>query len=144
MMRTTTIQIPVSLRDRLERRKQHPRQPYSEVIVAALDRTEDSPVLEPRPANGDPILHRHRRALRALARRHGLVVSVFGSRARGTARDDSDLDLLYVLGEGRTLFDVIAFKQDAESLTGVPVEMLSASISRPRLRARVQEHAIAL
>lgn len=142
MVHSTTIQIPVSLRDRLARLKTHPRQAYSEIITTALDHLDSG--RPPTRVDGDPILHRHRKALRALARRHGLIVSVFGSRARGAARPDSDLDLLYVLTEDRTLFDVVAFKLDAESLVGVPVDMLSASISRAGLRERVKQDVVAL
>jgi uncharacterized protein len=144
MGKTTTIQISVSLRERLENMKQHPRQPYEEVIAAALDRRTPSSEDTPSGGREDPILRRHRKALRALARRHGLVVSAFGSRARGEARPDSDLDLLYVLGEDRTLFDVVAFKLDAEALTGVPVDMLSAAISRPGLKSRVAKDVVAV
>ena len=34
---STTLVVPTALRDRLARLKSHPRQPYHEVISAALD-----------------------------------------------------------------------------------------------------------
>lgn len=37
----TTIQVPEALKARLARLKTHPRQPYSEVIAAALDYLEE-------------------------------------------------------------------------------------------------------
>ena len=33
----TTLEVPIALRDRVKRLKSHPRQPYHEVIAAALD-----------------------------------------------------------------------------------------------------------
>lgn len=37
----TTIQVPEKLKARLDRLKQHPRQPYAEVIAEAIDRMEE-------------------------------------------------------------------------------------------------------
>jgi hypothetical protein len=37
----TVIEIPIVLRDRLARQRQHPRQAYYEVIEAALDVWDD-------------------------------------------------------------------------------------------------------
>ena len=48
-----------------------------------------------------------------VARSHGAQsVRVFGSRARGDAGPESDLDLLVGLEPGRSLLDLIAIKQD--------------------------------
>jgi predicted nucleotidyltransferase len=146
-MQTTTIQIPQELRARLERLKAHPRQPYYEVIVAALDRVPAQAAAAPSgPAgNPDPLIQRHRKALKAMARKHGLRIGIFGSRARGTARQDSDLDVVYTLEPDRTLLDAVGFKQDAEELIGVKVDLLSAEgIHRPKLKSELETEAFFL
>ena len=52
-------------------------------------------------------------------------VRVFGSFARGTARPDSDLDLLINLEPGRDLLDLVAIKQDLEELLGRQVHVVT-------------------
>jgi hypothetical protein len=51
----------------------------------------------------------------AIAARHGgRNVRVFGSRARGEARADSDLDLLVDMEPGRSLLDLATIKAEIE------------------------------
>ena len=51
--------------------------------------------------------------LKETAARHGAHnVRVFGSVARGTATQESDLDLLVDFEPGRNLFDLVGFKQE--------------------------------
>jgi len=51
-------------------------------------------------------LDEHREEILSLAARHGArKVRVFGSMARGDAREDSDVDLLVEFEAGRSLFD---------------------------------------
>src|SRR5690606_41738757 len=59
-----------------------------------------------------------------VASMHGATdVRVFGSRARGDAREDSDLDLLVTLEEGRGLLDLVAIKQDLEDALRLHVDV---------------------
>ena len=54
-----------------------------------------------------------RQEILRIATSHGAHnVRVFGSRSRGKASRDSDLDLLIQLEAGRSLLDLIAIKQD--------------------------------
>jgi uncharacterized protein len=71
-------------------------------------------------------------------------VRVFGSLARGEGREDSDLDLLVTLGEGRSLLDLVGLKQDLEDLVHRPVDVVTERALSPYLRDRVLSEAIPL
>jgi predicted nucleotidyltransferase len=83
-------------------------------------------------------LQKKREAILDLCARHGATkVRVFGSVARGEAQEGSDLDLLVVFEEGRTLLDHARLKLALEGLLGVPVDVVSEGGLAPRLRERV-------
>ena len=91
------------------------------------------------------ILQRYRAEILELALRHGAKdVRVFGSLARGEGREDSDLDLLVTLGEGRSLLDLVGLKQDLEDLVHHPVDVVTEQALSPYLRERVLSEAIPL
>lgn len=142
-MKTTTIEIPVELRTRLQRLKTHPRQAYHEVIRNALEREgSGSPNVPPPGPQTDPLIARHRAAIARLARMHGVRnLRIFGSRARDAARPDSDLDLLFDLEHGRTLLDVVAFQQKLERLIGISVHLAELGGMRDEIRNRVVSEA---
>ncbi len=90
-------------------------------------------------------LQKKREAILDLCARHGATkVRVFGSVARGEAQEGSDLDLLVVFEEGRTLLDHARLKLALEGLLGVPVDVVSEGGLAPRLRERVLREAIPL
>jgi hypothetical protein len=93
----------------------------------------------------DFLLQEYRAEILNLALRHGARnVRVFGSRARGEAAESSDLDLLVTLGEGRSLLDLIGFKQELEDLVHRPVDVVTEQALSPYLRDRVLSEAIPL
>jgi predicted nucleotidyltransferase len=78
-----------------------------------------------------------RDAILAIAARHGVSrIRVFGSFARGEARNDSDLR--------RTLFDLSGLLLDLESLLHVSMDVVSERGLRPRVRERVLTEAVPL
>lgn len=86
-----------------------------------------------------------REEMLSLARRHGMrSVSVFGSTARGEARQSSDVDLLVEVEEGRSLFDLIAFKLDVEALLGCEVDVVSRNGVSPHLAEYVFAEEVVL
>jgi predicted nucleotidyltransferase len=90
-------------------------------------------------------LQKKREAILDLCARHGATkVRVFGSVARGEAQEGSDLDLLVVFEEGRTLLDHARLKLALEGLLGVPVDVVSEGGLAPRLRERVLREAVPL
>ena len=76
----------------------------------------------------------HRDDILRIARRHGVQrVALFGSVARGEATESSDVDLLVTMEDGRSLFDLIAFKLDVEALLGRNVDVVSRDGISPYL-----------
>ena len=61
-----------------------------------------------------------------LCRKYGIAeLAVFGSVARGSARPDSDVDLLYVRVPGNDLgMSYFALQEDLEELFGRPVDLV--------------------
>lgn len=91
------------------------------------------------------ILQRYRTEILALAQHHGASnVRIFGSRARGQGREESDLDLLVTLGEGRSLLDLVGLKQDLEDLVHLPVDIVTERALSRYIRERVLSEAIPL
>ena len=80
-----------------------------------------------------------------IAASHGARdVRVFGSRSRGQARSDSDLDLLITLEEGRSLLDIVAIKQDLEDLLGHSVDVVTEAAISPYIKDGILKEAIRL
>lgn len=70
-------------------------------------------------------------ALAGLCRRYSVAkLELFGSRAKGTARPDSDVDLLVTFAEGQTPgLEFFGFANELEELLGRRVDLLT----RPRV-----------
>lgn len=80
-----------------------------------------------------------------VARKHGVTrLRVFGSRASGSAKKSSDLDLLVELKPDRDLLDLIEFKLELEDLLGCKVDVLTKGGLSPYLRSRILREARAL
>jgi len=74
----------------------------------------------------------------ALAEKHGARdVRVFGSVARGTATDDSDLDLLVALAPVRTPFFPGGLKADLEDLLGCSIDIVTEQSLHRLMRAQI-------
>ncbi|GAC1363941.1 MAG: hypothetical protein NVS2B12_10090 [Ktedonobacteraceae bacterium] len=69
---------------------------------------------------------------------------IFGSVARGDVNEQSDLDLLVDLENGRSLFDLGGLLVDLEELLGCPVDVITEKGLRDRIRSRVLSEAIPL
>lgn len=91
------------------------------------------------------LLEEHRERIQEIAVRHGARnVRVFGSLARGSGGEDSDLDLLISLEEGRSLLDLVALKHELEDVLGRPVDVVTDRSLSPHLRDQVLREAVAL
>ena len=69
-------------------------------------------------------------ALKALCRQYRVAkLELFGSRARGEARPESDVDLLVTFVDGYTPgLEFFGFANDLEALLGRPVDLLTRHV----------------
>jgi uncharacterized protein len=79
--------------------------------------------------------------LRIIEKHGGLDPRVFGSRSRGDAGDNSDLDLLIKPGPSMSLFDLIGLQQELEELLGIKVEVISEGGIHPLLKDEILAEA---
>lgn len=79
--------------------------------------------------------------LRVAAEHGAHSVRVFGSVARGEAREASDVDLLVELEPGRSLLDLVALQLDLEELLGTSVDVLTEGGLYWLLRRRIVAEA---
>ena len=80
-----------------------------------------------------------------LAARYGAShIRIFGSIARRTADEKSDIDFLVELEPGRTLFDLGGLSFDLERLLGRHVDVCTETILRSQVRSRILAEAIPL
>jgi predicted nucleotidyltransferase len=78
-------------------------------------------------------------------RRHGVVrAGIFGSAARGEARDGSDLDVLVEFEPGRTLFDLVDLRDELTEILGRDADVVTYRSLHPLLRERVLREQVAI
>lgn len=76
---------------------------------------------------------------------HGIQnIRVFGSVARLEDGSTSDLDLLVTFEEGRSLFDLIRFKQGVENLLDIKVDVVTENSIHWSMKEDVLNEAIQL
>ena len=77
-----------------------------------------------------------------LMRRFGVTeLALFGSTARGTARPDSDVDVLVSFDGPATSQRYFGVQFYLEDLLGRPVDLVTAKALRPELRPYVEREA---
>ena len=87
-------------------------------------------------------LQTYRERILQLARAHGASnVRVFGSAARGTDREGSDVDFLVDVDERATLFTLTGLEQALSELLGIPVDVRTPEEISRYIRDRVLAEA---
>lgn len=80
-----------------------------------------------------------------IAGKHGARnIRLFGSVARGDAKESSDIDLLVKMEAGSTLLDIVAIGQDLEDLLGCKVHVVTEAAISPFIRENVLKEAVNL
>lgn len=91
------------------------------------------------------IISSRREQILTLADKYGASdVRVFGSVARGTADERSDIDFLVDLAPGRSLLDLGGLLYELQQLLGRSVDVITAAGLRPRIRDRVLKEAVSI
>ncbi|MDQ3952911.1 MAG: nucleotidyltransferase domain-containing protein [Actinomycetota bacterium] len=79
-----------------------------------------------------------REGILEVARRNGVkTIRVFGSASRGEGRDDSDVDFLVELDQGRSLLDHSRLVLELEGLLGRKVHVVTPSSLHRTMRDAV-------
>jgi len=93
----------------------------------------------------DQLLREKREEIGRIAAKHGARnVRIFGSIARGEAREDSDLDLLVDTGPETSSWFPAGLVLDLEEVLGCKVEVVTEKGLHPDLRDRVLREAMPL
>jgi predicted nucleotidyltransferase len=93
----------------------------------------------------DKLIEEHREEIKQLAALRGARrVRVFGSRARGDARPDSDVDILVDLEQGRSALALGGLLMDLQDLLGQRVDVVTPAALPPKIREKVLRQAVDL
>ena len=69
---------------------------------------------------------------------HGVTkAGVYGSRVRGDAKEDSDLDVVVELPAKASLLDLVGLELELQDLLGIKVDVAEYRGLHPRLRNRI-------
>ncbi|MFC1677462.1 nucleotidyltransferase family protein [Planctomycetota bacterium] len=91
------------------------------------------------------IIGEQREHILAVAAKYGAShVRVFGSIARGTADENSDIDFLVDLAPGRSLFDLGGLLTELQQLLNRPVDVVTPAGLKNRIREQVLKEAVSL
>ena len=86
-----------------------------------------------------------RRRIAPIARQHGVrSVSLFGSYSRGTAREDSDVDLKIEKGDLHSLFQLSGFRLAVEDALELPVDLVTSESADREFLNRIEKDEVLL
>jgi len=93
----------------------------------------------------EQLVHEKREEIQRIATKHGARnIRVFGSVARGEARDGSDIDFLVDTGPVTSSWFPAGLVLDLEEILGCKVEVVTEKGLNPFLKQRVLQEAVPL
>lgn len=133
----TTIALQPATKEKLADLKRRWRLRSLEEVVEQL--------LAGPPKTAEQLFKAHHDQVMPVLRRHGVKrVVAFGSRARGDARPDSDLDLMVQLPPGASLFEQGNLMADLEAVFGLKVDVVTPGPHLGRLGERIARDGVDL
>lgn len=133
----TTVAVQPATQVRLMELKRKNRLRNVDAVIQML--------LDGPPATAKQLFAAHETDVRNVCRKYGVRRLVaFGSRARGDARPDSDLDLCGKLPPGTSLLDVAVLRSELERAFGVPVGWVSEGDHLGDLRKAIARDGVVL
>lgn len=93
----------------------------------------------------NPLIEKNRQKIVTMALDRGIRnVRLFGSMARDTIDENSDVDLLVDIDPGKTGFTLGGFLMDLQELLGRKVDVVTESSLHPLIREAVLKQAVRL
>lgn len=93
----------------------------------------------------EELVQQKREEILAIAAQHGASnIRIFGSVARGEAKENSDIDFLVEIESNRSLLNRIALMQSLEDLLQRKVDVVKLENLHEKIRDRVLKEAIPL
>lgn len=133
----TTVALESATRDRILALK---RAWGASSVDETLVRLLDGPAMGARA-----LYHQNKKAVDAVLKKHGIKrLIAFGSRARGDARPDSDLDLTGSLPPGSDLLTIVNVQLDLEEAFGVKVQFIALDAVSAALQKRIDRDGVVL
>ncbi len=74
-------------------------------------------------------------------RYHVRSLRIFGSVARGTAKESSDVDVLVEFAEPMSLLDLVRLQRELSEVLGKPVDLVTEKALSPYIRSQVMSEA---
>lgn len=91
------------------------------------------------------LVKEERNRILELAHQHGATnVRIFGSVARGEAKESSDIDFLVDMESGRSLFDLGGLLMDLQYLLHCKVDIGTTKMLKESMRDQVLKETVAL
>jgi len=90
----------------------------------------------------NPLISRNKTVILDLAKQHGVKsISLFGSMVRGDLTDNSDVDFLVELEQGRDLFDLGELLMDLQALLQRKVDVVTKNALHPSISSQILKEA---
>lgn len=80
-----------------------------------------------------------------ILKRHGVIhAAIFGSFAKGIAKEDSDLDILVEFEGEKSLLDLVALQLELEAVLKREVDILTYRALHPKIKERVLQEQVSI
>ncbi len=91
----------------------------------------------------DPLIIKNRHKILAIAKNNGVTnIRVFGSMAKNKANQNSDVDFLVEIEEGKTGFALGGFLMDVSELLHRKIDVVTENALHKRIHDKVLQEAV--